>query len=388
MRMRKKRCQGAVKDVPMSIYLDNAAAVPCDPELMDFLLKCTRDYPGNQESMGFHGSLAARKIRDASEELRNAFGFEPSTRIFYGNTGTEVLALAAEAACRTARHGEVLTTSLEHPALEFALKRSCARHGLTLKICPAGRYGVSLEKFESMVNEKTVVAAVHHVQSETGGIMDLRKIRGILDRKAPGAILLTDTMQSIGKIPLELDARPDFTVLSGQKLGAPGGAVLFCSKKFGDTVHSLRSAEHFGGRCPAAMLLTVARCGILAAGRQPESLRHAQHLKSVLLNALSKNELSFPETLEGHPASPFILHLLTIPYQGAILTRALHPYEISTAPGSACESETPGGSPALTAMGFSKRDSFCGLRLSFWNTGTVAEMEQFADILAECVRSY
>lgn len=372
----------------MSIYLDNAAAVPCDPELMEFLLKCTRDYSGNQESMGFHGSRAAWEIRKASDDLRSAFGFDSSVRLFFGNTGTEVLALAAEAVCRTARRGEVLTTSLEHPALEFALKRSCARHGMSLKVCPAGRYGVSLEKFEFMVNEKTAAAAVHHVQSETGGILDLRKIRDILDRKAPGAILLTDTMQSIGKIPLALEARPDFTVLSGQKLGAPGGAVLFCSKKFGDTVHALRAAEHFGGRCPAAMLLTVARCGILAAEKQPEIRDHARKLKAILLNALRKNGLAFPETLSGHPVSPFILHLLTAPYQGAILTRALHPYEISTAPGSACESETPGGSPALTAMGFSKRDSFCGLRLSFWKTNTAAEMKRFAEILAECVRRY
>lgn len=370
----------------MPIYLDNAAAAPCDPELLEYFRECALQFPGNQESMGFHGSAAARKIREASDRLTSVLpGYTP----FFANTGTEVLAIAAEAACRIGKHGEVITTSLEHPAMEFALKRSCERHGMKLRICPAGKNGVDLHEFENLLSDQTAIAAVHHVQSETGGILDLSAVRTLLNRKAPKALLLADTMQSFGKIPLDIPERkPDFFTLSGQKLGAPCGAVLFCSDRYAKAVRALRSAEHFGGRCPVPVLLTLLSCALLTLHQQPENLAHAGKLRAILLDELKKNGLDFPVTLSGNAVSPFILHLLTAPYQGAILTRSLLLDEISVAPGSACESETPGGSRALTAMGYSPKESFCGLRISLWKDNTPEEMRIFAEKLALCIKKY
>ena len=370
----------------MPIYLDNAAAAPCDPELLGYFRECASAFPGNQESMGFHGSAAAREIRKKSGELTSALpGYTP----FFANSGTEVLAIAAEAACRIGKHGEVLTTSLEHPAMEFALKRSCERHGMKLEICPADRSGVDLNKFENLLSEQTAIVAVHHVQSETGGILDLHAVRTLLNRKAPKALLLADTMQSFGKLPLDIaEIKPDFFTLSGQKLGVPGGAVLFCSDRYVKTVRALRSAEHFGGRCPVPVLLTLLRCAIQTWQRQPENLAHAGQLRAILLDELKKNGLDFPVTLPENAVSPFIIHLLATPYQGAILTRSLHLDEISVAPGSACESETPGGSRALTAMGYSPKESFCGLRISLWKDNTPEEMRIFAQKLALCIKKY
>ena len=111
-------------------------------------------------------------------------------------------------------------------------------------------------------------------------------------------------------------------------------------------------------------------------------------LRHRLLEALRKNNLDFPCTLPEETVSPFIIHLLTAPYQGAILTRALHQYQISAAPGSACESETPTGSRALAAMGYSRKEAFCGLRLSLWKHNTGPEMDRLAEKLAECVKNY
>ena len=372
----------------MSIYLDNAAAAPCDPELLAFFAACAAEFPGNQESAGYCGSLAARKIQTASEELTAAFRLT-AFETFFANTGTEALAAAAEALCRNARKREIVTTVLEHPALESALQRSCARHGLQLLHCPADRSGVRLDVLESMLSDRTEAVALHHVQSETGGILDPAAVRAMIGRAAPEAALLLDTMQSIGKLPLDAAAwRPDFLFLSGQKLGAPGGAVLFSSKKYARTVKSLRSAEHFTGRCPVPVLLTAIRSGIRAAAEQPENHAGAVRLKKLLQEELRKRQLTFPATLPDEAASPFILHLLTAPYQGAILTRSLHRYQISAAPGSACESETRDGSRALSAMGYPRRDCFCGLRLSFWKGNTPEEMAAFAEKLAECVRNY
>lgn len=372
----------------MSIYLDNAAAAPCDAELLEYFCECATEFPGNQESMGWHGVRAQRRIAEQTAGLLNAFelsGYDA----FYSNSGTEVLTMAAEALCRLVRKKEIITSTLEHPALEFALKRSCAAHGTALKFCPADRTGVRLDTLEAMLTENTGAVAFHQVQSETGGILDLPAVRKLMDKRSPRALLLADTMQSIGKIPLETRAvRPDFLTLSGQKLGAPGGGVLFCAEKHLRTVRTLRGAEHLSGRCPVPVLLTLIRAGVKAAGNQAANHAHACGLRKILLGALHENGLDFPLTLpEGH-VSPFIVHLLTRPYQGAILTRALQQFEISTAPGSACESETPSGSRALSAMGYSRSDSFCGLRISLWNGNTPEEMGILAAKLSESVKNY
>ncbi|MBQ9337927.1 MAG: aminotransferase class V-fold PLP-dependent enzyme [Lentisphaeria bacterium] len=371
----------------MSVYLDNAAAAPCDPELIGRLAEYAREFPGNQESMGFHGAAAARRIGEAGERLTAAYGLKDHLPL-YGNTGTEVLAAAAEAACRSCRKKEVVTTALEHPALEYALKRSCERHGLRLRVCPADRSGVCMDRLEELLTPETGLVAVHHVQSETGGILDLSAVRAMIDRRTAGALLLADTMQSAGKLPPDPAVRADLMVLSGQKLGAPGGAVLFCAKPYWKTAKALRSSEHFGGRCSVPLALTVIDAAVRAAETVPEHLEQARKLKRLLLAELRRAEVEFPVSLPEEKTSPYILHLLTMPYQGAILTRALHLHEISVAPGSACESETPGGSRALSAMGYSRRDSFCGLRVSFWKENTEEEIRLFAGKLAECVRDY
>ena len=372
----------------MSIYLDNAAATPCDPELTAVFQKFAAEFPGNQESAGWHGRKASERIRKDAAELCTAFGLSGFGTAFC-NTGTEALSIAAEGICREARGKEIVTTTLEHPALEKALERACAAHGLQLIRCPAGRNGVSLEKLKSLLSERTGAVAVHHVQSETGGILDLGQVRHLLDKLAPKALLLCDTMQSIGRIPLETGkVRPDFLTLSGQKIGAPGGAALFCAGKYLRSIQSLRSAEHFGGRCPVPVLLTLIRAGIKAAQTQKENFSHASGLRRRLLERLRRNGLDFPCTLPEEQVSPFIIHLLTAPYQGAILTRALHQYEISAAPGSACESETPTGSRALSAMGYSRREAFCGLRISLWKQNTPEEMDLLAEKLAECIKNY
>ena len=372
----------------MSIYLDNAAATPCDPQLLTDLQKFAAEYPGNQESAGWHGRAAAGRIRDDAAELCTAFGLSGFGTVFC-NTGTEALAIAAEGICRSLHGGEIITTTLEHPALEKALERIGPKYGMKVIRCKADRNGVCPTELESLLSDRTAVVAIHHVQSETGGIVDLNQVRRLLDRHAPKALLLCDTMQSIGKIPLDTrEIRPDFFTLSGQKIGAPGGAVLFCAERHLRAIQTLRGAEHFGGRCPAPVLLTLIRAGIKAAQTQKENYVHAQMLRHRLLEALRKNNLDFPCTLPEETVSPFIIHLLTAPYQGAILTRALHQHQISAAPGSACESETPTGSRALAAMGYSRKDAFCGLRLSLWKNNTQEEMDILAEKLAECVKNY
>ncbi len=373
----------------MEIYLDNAAAVPCDPSAAERFASYLKELPGNQESMGFHGNSVRFRLGQASEKTAGALTGVSDVSLLWANSGTEALIAGVEAACRIRGKGTIVTTPLEHPALEKALLRSAQSHSMRVRVCAASRVGIGPEQLEPLLDSDTAVVAVHHVQSETGAATDLKAVRGLLDRKAPGALLLADTMQSAGKLPLPWrEARIDFGFLSGQKLGAPCGAAVFCAKEHAKVLLSLRSAEHLAGRCVPAAVLTLADCAAEAVARLPENLRHAANLKETLFRELERNSIPFRKTIPDGAASPYISHFLIPPYQGAILTRALYERRISVAPGSACESETPGGSRALKAMGVSAKDSYCALRISTWVNNTPEEMAEFARVLAGCIACY
>ncbi len=373
----------------MEIYLDNAAAVPCDSLTAERFASYLKEYPGNQESMGFQGNSVRRLLAQASEKTAGALTGMSDAALLWTNSGTEALIAGVEAACRIRGKGTIVTTPLEHPALEKAILRSAQFHSMTVKVCSASRHGIGPEQLEPLLDSDTAVLAVHHVQSETGAATDLKALRGLLDSKAPGALFLSDTMQSAGKLPLPWrEARIDFGFLSGQKLGAPCGAAVFCIREHAKVLLSLRSSEHLAGRCVPAAALTLADGVAAAVARLPENLRHAANLKEILFRELERNSLPFRKTIPDEAASPYISHFLIPPYQGAILTRALHEHRISVAPGSACESETPGGSRALKAMGFSAKDSFCALRISTWVNNTPEEMAEFSRALAGCIVRY
>ena len=118
-----------------------------------------------------------------------------------------------------------------------------------------------------------------------------------------------------------------------------------------------------------------------------ENAVYAAELKDTLRTCLEEEGVKYRLTVKASRSSPYILHMTLPPYQGAILTRALHEYRISVAPGSACESEG-GGSPALRAMGYPPNETYCALRVSTWADNTVEEMRIFSKALAECLRKY
>lgn len=377
------------------VYLDNAAALPVrESYLKAFTEYCLR-YPGNQESMAFHGSGAAAAVRGGKEKILSALQISGRDHtVHFCNSGTEGLSASVQALCMTLygsfpAGSRIVTTSLEHPALLRALERACREYGFCLTYCSASRYGIEMETLESLLTPETAAVALHHVESQTGSVLDLKRLRRAMDQLAPRALLLADTVQSAGKLPLDLRAvRPDLFLISGQKLAVPSSCAVICRSAVGKNMDLLRNREHFYGRSTPGAILTLADALEEQIREQVETYAHVSMLGTLLDSELKKHSLPFTRTLPMEKSSPFIAHYMCTPYQGAILTRSLYQYGISTAPGSACESETPSGSGVLAAMGFPKQECFCGLRISFSRDNTPEEIRIAAEKLACCVADY
>ena len=381
----------------MKLYFDNAAAVPVSPAAMERLAVLTRDFSANQEASGAAGEAARTALAGAERRLLAALCGSASQgrSVLWTNTGTDAVRAAVMAFLLTPeKHGRVLFTDGEHasfpPAFEM-LPASCPRRSVNL--LRDGR--IDLDDLARKLDGNTRLVVIHWVQSETGAVQDLAAVRDLLKSAAPQAALLVDGIQGAGKLPFDFAAvRPDFFLVSGQKLGLPSGAAMLYSDAFRPAVKKIRSERHAVGRVPPPFCLLLAET---LAGRLAESegrLAHIRTLRTAFLDELYRvlPDGCLRETVPAEIASPYIVHLLFSggqrTYQGAILTRIMAKYGASIASGSACDAETGTPSRVLTAMGFGREEAFSAVRVSFFDQNTADEAVELARLLARAVREY
>ena len=75
-------------------------------------------------------------------------------------------------------------------------------------------------------------------------------------------------------------------------------------------------------------------------------------------------------------------------HEGAVLARMLSAKGVMVSAGSACSAESGGPSKALTAMGFSGRDSYSALWISLWKENTQQDIDIFIAALKESLKDY
>ena len=75
-------------------------------------------------------------------------------------------------------------------------------------------------------------------------------------------------------------------------------------------------------------------------------------------------------------------------HQGGVLVRMLSEEGVMVSSGSACASETDTPSPALTALGFRKKEAWSGLRISFDNSSRPEEVKFLLSSLESVLKKY
>lgn len=371
------------------IYLDHAAAAPVLPAALDAYTAALREHFANQEAL--HG--AARQVRaaiaEAAVSLTALIGVDSaSADVYWGDSGSTVL--AALLSHPQWRQGTVVTTAAEHPALTAALRR----HGLKTRLVNLRQGLIDLDHLASLLGPDTALVAIHHVQSETGIRQDLTAIGKIVRQVAPKAYFLSDTIQSAGKLPLLWkEAGLDLALVSGCKIGAPGGATAVCrrrdGKEFTSGLAGLRRDDHAVSRPHAATCLALVAALREMTTAQKDNFDRVSDLNRLFRSVLD-NDFPVPVRYLQTPSevSPYILHFLLPGYQAAVLVRMLTAQQIYLAAGSACNAETNQPSPALTASGVGRQDAFSGLRVSFGVGTTVDEVKLAAAALREAVKNY
>ncbi len=173
---------------------------------------------------GRSGKLLFEEVHALRTRLREALGRvigAPAGSIALTGSTTDGCNIAVNA-LRLGPEDEILTTDLEHPGLEGALRVSGSRVRLArLRNLPAE---AALEALEAEITPRTRLIALSHVCWVTGHLFPVRELAG------RGIPVLLDGAQAAGAIPVDVGALGcDFYTVSAQKwlLGPDSTGCLY-----------------------------------------------------------------------------------------------------------------------------------------------------------------
>ena len=213
------------------IYADNAATTQ-KPQ-------CVIERIGNyyeNENANIHRGVhslseeATEAFEGARDFIRKFINAQSVSEIIFTRGTTEAINLVAQSYARPKldAQSEILISGLEHHSNIVPWQMVCDQTGAKLVVAPVNDAGeILMEKFKSLLSEKTQMVAVGHISNALGTINQVRQITQ--QAHEVGAAVLLDGAQAIihDQVDvLELDC--DFYAFSGHKaLGPTGVGILY-----------------------------------------------------------------------------------------------------------------------------------------------------------------
>ena len=173
---------------------------------------------------------ATRRYDVAREKLAAYLGAAYAHEVIFTRGTTESINLVAQswARPRLKPGDEILLTEMEHHSNIVPWQLVAEQTGAIVRAAPITDRGeLDLERFASLVTDRTKIVAVAHVSNALGTINPVRRIADLAH--AAGAVLVVDGAQAAPHLPVDVEALgADFYALSSHKmLGPTGVGVLY-----------------------------------------------------------------------------------------------------------------------------------------------------------------
>jgi len=375
----------------LPIFMDYHSTTPVDPRVLEAMLPYFSTHFGNAASRNHvYGWTAEKAVDDAREQIGQLIGASGKEIVFTsGATESNNLALKGAAHFYKDRGNHILTTQIEHKAILDTCKR-LELEGFEVTYLPVESDGrLRPEAVRAAMTDRTIVVSVMLANNEIGTIQPLKEI-GLI-AKERGALLHTDAVQGIGKIPFDVnDVQADLVSLTAHKLYGPKGiGALYVRRKprvrleaqidGGGHERGLRSGTlnvpgivGFGKACEVAMKEMAEESTRIAAQRDRLEQSLMQALPHVFRNG------SVEHRLPGNSNLSFAY------VEGEGLLMALKDVAVSS--GSACTSASLEPSYVLRALGIGEELAHTSIRFGLGRFTTDEEVDFVVQLTTERVR--
>jgi len=369
--------------------MDHAATTAADPDVITAMLPYFRESFGNASSLHTLGQEAKKALENAREEVATLIGAKNDEMIFTaGGTESDNIAIQGVAHRNRKKGGHIITTKIEHPAVLNTCKHLEAQ-GFKVTYLPVDKDGlISAKDVESAIKEDTILITIMHANNEIGTIEPIEEIGKIA--KKHSVPFHTDAVQSVGKIPVNVDkTNLDMLSISSHKIYGPKGVgALYIRNGV-----KLEPLVHGGGHEKGMRSSTENIPGIVGFGKacslakeklETEMQRLTKLRDTLIDNILHNVEESY---LDGHRTKrlPNNVNLRFSAIEGESLVLSLDAKGIAASTGSACSSKKLEPSHVLMAIGLNEVEAHGSLRLTLGRWNTKEEVEYVCGVLPEVV---
>lgn len=376
---------------PVRVYLDHNATTPPDADVLSRLSSWALDW-GNPSSIHQTGRGPKARLRESRESIAKAIGASPLEIIFTsgGSESNTTAILGALKALRAKgdKRRHILSSKLEHPSLQRAFE-ALTKEGYEVEFVPVARDGrIKIEDVAARLRPaETVIASFMLVNNETGVIQPVREIVKLA--KDAGALVHTDAVQALGRIAIDLkDLGVDYASLASHKFyGLRGAGVLFSRR--GSPLEPLiyGGGQERHRRGGTENTLAIASMGFMCSRiaeieTRAETMRGLRDLfEARVLAEIPESSINCQESSRIASTSSLLLPGT----DGETLLMALDMEGFSVSTGAACSAGSPEPSPVLLAMGLTREEAQCSLRVGLGWSNTREDIERFLEALKKVV---
>ena len=375
----------------LPIYLDHNATTPMDPRVLEAMIPYFTENFGNAASRNHaFGWQAEEAVDYAREQVAQLINADPKEIIFTsGATEGDNLAIKGVYEMYASKGNHIITCTTEHKAVLDTCKHleKLGAEVTYLEVQPDGL--IDLKALEAAMRPTTILVAIMYANNEIGVIQPIKEIAAIA--KKHGALVFTDGVQAVGKIPVDVIADGiDIMAFTAHKMYGPKGVGALYVRRKNPRVKVTAQMDG-GGHERGRRSGTLNVPGIVGFGKACELARlemaadteRISKLRDKLENALKQIEESY---VNGNPAHrlPHVSNISFKYVEGEGLMMGFN-QNIALSSGSACTSASLEPSYVLKALGLGDDLAHSSLRFGLGRYTTEEQIDYTIKAVTETV---
>lgn len=365
------------------IYFDNSATTKMAPEALETYSQVVTKIWGNPSSLHKLGDRAHGLLKASRKQVADLLGVN-TDEIYFTSGGTESNNTAIKGTAWAKREfgKHIITSSVEHASVANTFTE-LENLGFRVTRLPVDKEGrVNPEDLKAALDKDTTLVSIMGVNNEIGTIQPIKEISEIL-ADYPNIHFHVDNVQALGKGIWDqvFTSRVDMMSFSSHKFHGPRGIGILYKKRGrmlmplcegGGQEKGLRS-----GTENLAAIAAMAKAARLLLTNEKEKADREYAIKEKISKYLTgKPGIHIFSPLKANFA-PHILCFALEGIRGETLVHTLEDQDIYISTTSACASKKADEASTLVAMKTPDAIATSAVRLSFDESNTLEEADEF-----------
>ena len=364
------------------IYLDHNATTPPAPEVVKAVANCMTQVWANASSQHGPGQAAKRCLGQARATVARFLGCKPAELVLTSGA-TEANHMAVHGALARSGRRRLLVSAVEHAGLRQLALRLPDVQVDWMPVRASGE--LNRDATCALMRDDLALVSLMAANNETGVLMPVTELAALAH--AHGTLLHVDATQWVGKLGFDFSTcGADLVSVSAHKFNGPKGVgALIVRQGLAWPAWMVGSQERGrrGGteNLPAIAGFAAAAELLMAGPTLPERVAHTARQRDLLEQGLTR---ALPGTVVYGATQPRLPNTLCLRFgmlPAELVLNRLERLGVIASSGSACASAGSEPSHVLTAMGASRDEALCAVRLSLDHTTTEAELRRVLEAL-------